>query len=431
LVMLRRSARRHRASFLVLLLLAGCASLPAVDGDIATAARSADPQGTLDLMRRQEERIVHAPFIGGNDVRLLANGQATYAAIAAAIAGAERRIDMETYEFDPVEGARFGDLLLAKRAAGVEVNLVFDSFGSLTTPNALIERLRQGGVHVLEYNPLRFSLRVPFDPNRRDHRKLLVVDDAIVITGGVNINQVYDNRRNHDDTPDGMVWRDTDVRIAGPAAIEFEHLFERTWRGQNGPPLPPLPPAPAEKPGGALVQAVGGAPVDGHPLIYRTLIVMISLARQSIHLTTGFFSPTPDLERALIAAARRGVDIAIVVPAHSTSNTVIDAGRAHYERLLKAGVQIYEREGVVLHAKTAVIDGAWSSVGSANLDWRSVIYNNEINAVILDRTFARALEALFADDVAHSRRIDPATWSARPLFERVKEHAAHLVEFLL
>ena len=419
----------------LLLALAGCASLPAVDADIAAAARTNnDPSGTLDLMRRQEERVTHIPFVAGNAVTLLTDGQQTYAALTAAIDGARRRIDMESYEFDPVEGARFGDLLLAKRAQGVEVNLIFDSFGSLDTPASLIARLRQGGVLVLEYHPVGFFTGLPLDLNRRDHRKLLVVDDAIAITGGVNINQVYDirrqTRRGQPVDPAKLAWRDTDVRIEGPVVEQFERIFEQTWKGQHGPPLPP-PPPPATRRGDALVQAIDGTPSRHRTLIYRTLLVTISLARTSIHLTTGFFAPTPDLDHALEAAARRGVDVEIVVPAHSSSATVIAAGRAHYEDLLEAGVKIFERRGVFLHAKTAVIDHAWATVGSANLDWRSVIYNNEINAVILDRGFAQRMEALFADDVAASRPIDPQTWARRSWLERIKEKSARAFEFLL
>ena len=419
----------------LLLALAGCASLPAVDADIAAAARTNnDPSGTLDLMRRQEERVTHIPFVAGNAVTLLTDGQQTYAALTAAIDGARRRIDMESYEFDPVEGARFGDLLLAKRAQGVEVNLIFDSFGSLDTPASLIARLRQGGVLVLEYHPVGFFTGLPLDLNRRDHRKLLVVDDAIAITGGVNINQVYDirrqTRRGRPVDPAKLAWRDTDVRIEGPVVEQFERIFEQTWKGQHGPPLPP-PPPPATRRGDALVQAIDGTPSRHRTLIYRTLLVTISLARTSIHLTTGFFAPTPDLDHALEAAARRGVDVEIVVPAHSSSTTVVAAGRAHYAALMKAGVKIYERRAVVLHAKTAVIDHLWATVGSANLDWRSVIYNNEINAVILDRAFAQRMEALFSDDVAASRPIDPQTWAHRSLLERLEEESARAVEFLL
>ncbi len=416
--------------------LSACASLPVVDTDIALAARkSNDPAHTLDLMREEETRITHTPFVAGNDVALLTDGGQTYAALTAAITGARQRIDMESYEFDPIEGARFGDLLLAKRAEGVEVNLIFDAFGSLDTPDSLIERLRAGGIRVVEYHPLGVFSGLTLDINRRDHRKLLVVDNAVAITGGININRVYDIRRHNRHgkpiSPDELAWRDTDVRITGPAAEQFEGIFAQTWADQHGPPLPPPPPPPTAHQGSAVVQAIDGTPTQHRALIYRTLLVMISLARTSIHLTTGFFAPTPDLDHALEAAARRGVDVEILVPAHSSSATVIAAGRAHYEDLLEAGVKIFERRRVVLHAKTAVIDHAWATVGSANLDWRSVIYNNEISAVVLDHAFAQRMETLFAEDIAASQAIDPQTWAHRSLLERIKEESARTIEFLL
>ena len=417
-----------------LLVLAGCAaSVPSVDADIAAAARGADDSRVTDLLRQQGERIAGRPFLPGNRVDLLVDGPATYAAMRQAIEGARLRVDMESYEFDTAEGTRFADLLLAKRAEGLLVNLVYDSWGSKEAPAALFDRLRAGGVNVLEYNPLRLNRRVPVDINRRDHRKLLVVDGALAITGGVNITSVYDNRPAPPRTtdPEKLPWHDTDVRIEGPVVAQFEQMFMETWNEQHGRPLPQPPPTPGLIRGSAVVQAIDGAPSDGQPLIYRTLIVDISLARHSVHLTTGFFAPTPDLGRALEDAARRGVDVQVIVPAHSDSSLAVEAGRGSYSDLLDAGVGIHERQGAVLHAKTAVIDAVYSIVGSSNLDWRSVLWNNEIDAVIIDRAFAAKMEALFAADVGRSRRIDRAAWSRRPVGERLNEWSARLLEPLL
>ena len=204
-----------------------------------------------------------------------------------------------------------------------------------------------------------------------------------------------------------------------------------TWREQRGPSIPEPPATPGLVRGSALVQAIDGAPGDGRPLIYRTLVAAIMLARKSVHLTTGFFAPTPDLAHVLKDAVRRGTDVEIIVPAHSDSSMAIEAGRARYEDLLEAGVKIYERQGVVLHAKTAVIDGVWAAVGSSNLDWRSVLWNNEIDAVILDQPFGARMEVMFQDDVAASRPINLQTWNARPLAERLQELEASLIESLL
>ena len=381
-------------------------------------------------MRRQDERIARAPFTAGNSVQLLRSGEATFQAMISAIEAARQRIDIESYTFDDAEGGKIAALLLAKRAQGVTINLIYDAIGSSDTPTALFDRLRQGGVNVLEYHPLSD----PLDINRRDHCKLLIVDAAVAIVGGVNISQVYENRRVsvvRTDDPEQMPWRDTDVLIRGPAVAEFERIFMKTWIWNEGAPIPPPPATPPGRLGGALVLAIDGDPDDNRPLIYRTLMVSIALARTSIHLTTGFFVPTPDLTHALEKASRRGVDVDIVVPAHSDSDLAIEAGRGSYSHLLDAGVHIYERRGVVLHAKTAVIDGALSIVGSSNLDWRSIIYNTEDDAVIIDRPFAQQMEAMFQFDTAHSRQIDPKRWEDRPLYERFLEWRARLIEFLL
>lgn len=429
---LRAPAGRRLALLAVLFWMAACAQLPAVDADIVRANETADPHGALDLMRRQDERISHHKFVDGNAVELLRNGKATYAAMMAAIGQAKQRIDMESYLFDEVEGGKFADALIAKRAEGLEVNLIYDAWGSQDTPAALFDRLRQNGVNVLEYNPL--APDAVLDLNQRDHRKLLVVDGAVAILGGVNVDQVYENRRRrgvHTDDPDKLPWRDTDVRVQGPVVAQFEDEFMATWRAQKGAPIGEPPPTPTTRYGDALVAAIDGAPDDGRPLIYRTLVVAITLARKSVHLTTGYFVPTPDIDKALRRAAERGVDVSIVVPGHSDSSAALEAGRAHYEDLLEAGVHIYERQGAVLHAKTAVIDGAWSAVGSSNLDWRSVIFNNEIDAVILSDGFGREMEAMFADDVAHSKEIERDAWERRPFDERLDEWWARMVEFML
>jgi cardiolipin synthase len=421
-----------RLLFVLACLVAGCAELPAVDDDIAQASRTADTGRTLDLIRQQTERIAREPYIGGNAVELLRNGPETYAAMTAAITAAKQRIDMESYIFDTAEGGAFAQLLLVKRAQGVEVNLIYDAWGSLGASKAMFERLRQGGVHVLEVHPLGPVHALDF--NRRDHRKLLVVDAAVTIVGGVNISEVYENRpdptgRTKD--PNALPWRDTDVRIEGPASVEFERTFMSTWRRQKGEAIPDPPPTPSTRHGDAQVLAIAGDPATQQPLIYRTMVVAITLAKKSIHLTTGFFAPPPDLLHALERAARRGVDVRIIVPAHSTSSLAIYAGRSHYEDLMEAGVHIFELQDVVLHAKTSVVDGAWSAVGSSNLDARSVIFNNEIDALILGATFGKKLEAMFDDDIAASREMTPQQWARRPFSERVNEWWAKLVQIFL
>lgn len=413
--------------------LAACAPLPRADDDIRTALETADPKGRLDLLRKQGERISGTPFVGGNEVALLRNGPATYRAMEAAIDGARTRVEMESYLFDGEEGPRIADHLLARRAQGVQVQLIYDAWGSMDTPAELFDRLRAGGVHVLRFNPLA-QAALEGDVNHRDHRKLLVVDSRLVITGGINISETYQHPKRplaQPLEPESGPWRDTDVRIAGPAATQFESLFDATWREHGGEPVADPPAAPPAAAGEMLVQAIGSSPEGRQEYMYRSLLVAISLARRSVHLTTGFFAPTEELDQALRQAARRGVDVELLLPGASTSPATLAAGHAYYEDLLEDGVQIYECRDAILHAKTAVIDGEWSTVGSSNLDWRSAALNNEVNAVVLGRGFGAAMEGMFHDDVAAARRIDRRQWEQRPLAQRVREWMSRAFEYFL
>ena len=231
--------------------------------------------------------------------------------------------------------------------------------------------------------------------------------------------------------PDKQAWRDTDVLIDGPVVAEFERFFIQTCCEQHGPPTPPPPSPPNAPAGDTLVQAIDGSPADGQPLIYRTLLAAITLSQRSVHLTTGFFVPTPDMRHALMTAARRGFDVQLIVPGQSDSSTALWAGRSDYGELLDAGVIIHERQGRILHAKTSVVDGAWSAIGSANLDWRSAIWNNEIDAVVLGSEFGRKMEAVFRADVAASHTIKRSAWHRRGPLQRFQELRASVLSRML
>lgn len=400
--------------------LAGCASLPQPDPDLACNIPTRNEAQAMALIETESTALTGTSFVPGNAVHLLENGPRTYAAMQAAMRAATRRIDMESYEFDGNIAQQFAAILIAAHARGLQVDLIYDDYGT-NAPAELFQRLRAGGVNVVTYNPLNPAEMKTLDINKRDHRKLLVIDNHVVFTGGVNIAQVYENRHAGTSTapsPSQLPWRDTDVEITGPVAASFEALFLQTWAEQKGAPLPPPPPPIMASVGDSTVQALDGSPRDGHPAIYKTLLVAIAAARHSVHLTTGFFGPPPDLIEALECAARRGVDVRIIVPSISNSDSAIAAGRSNYAALLSAGAHIYERQGAVLHAKTAVIDGVWSVVGSSNLDWRSVVFNNEIDAVVLGPTFGSEMEAQFRQDIAASVEITPQIWAHRGIGER-------------
>jgi cardiolipin synthase len=398
--------------------------------------------GVVDLLDRQialEQQISGSPLVVGNRVTLLEDGPKTYAAMFAAIRSARDHINMESYIIEDGEvGQRFADALLERQAQGVQVNLIYDSVGAIGTDKAFFKRLEEAGVRVLEFNPVNLlAIPRPWTLNHRDHRKLLIVDGRTVFLGGINISSVYSSGsffgRGGSGPPDrARGWRDTDVQIDGPVVAEFQKLFLETWARQKGKPLAQREYFPAiAHQGGEIVRAIGSTPEDPYSLIYLTLIAAITHAEKQVHITNAYFVPDPQLVGALLEAAGRGVDVRLILPAHSDVELVLHAARAHYAELLEGGVRIYEREGALLHAKTAIIDGVWACVGSSNLDWRSALDNDEVNAVILGRDFGTQMQAAFARDLAASREITLARWRERPLLARLQEFGARLLGRLL
>ncbi|MGA8048988.1 MAG: cardiolipin synthase [Burkholderiales bacterium] len=399
--------------------------------------------GDIDILEKHlaMEQAINAdsPLVLGNKLVLLQDGPATYQAMFAAIRQAKDHINLETYIFEDDDiGKQFAELLLERQAAGVQVNLIYDSVGCLNTPKEFFERLRAGGIQVLEFNPVNplAGNKKEWLLNNRDHRKLLVVDGRMAFVGGINISESYSSgpstgsaRKNGVDT---LGWRDTHLQIEGPVVAEFQKLFIDTWTKQKGPPLAAKNYFPKlDRQGNEIVRAIGSASADPHSLIFLTLLSAIDNAEQRVNLTIAYFVPDPQLIKSLTDAAQRGVEVNLVLPSHTDSWMVFHAGRSHYSELLRAGVKIYERRGAVMHSKTASIDGVWSTIGSTNLDWRSFLHNDEINATIIGRDFARQMDAMFARDLAESDAIDLDRWEHRPLLFRLKEWAARLAEYWL
>jgi len=321
-------------------------------------------------------------------------------------------------------------VLIERQAHGVQVNIIYDSVGAFGTSPEFFERLRQAGIQVLEFNPVNpLAGAKAWTPNNRDHRKLLVVDGRTAFLGGINISSVYSSgsgMRKGDRVASGAGgWRDTDVRIEGPVVADYQRLFMATWQKQGGAALMPRDYFPAlPQSGSETVRAIGSTPDDEYSLIYLTLIAAITSAEKRVQIVNAYFVPDPQLVRALLDAAARGVDVRIILPANSDSGVAFHAGRSHFSELLEGGVRIYERQGALLHAKSASVDGNWSCVGSSNLDWRSALDNDEVNAVVLGPAFAARMEAAFALDIAASEEIDLASWQRRALVLHVKEWVA-------
>ncbi len=399
----------------------------------------------------------------GNSARLLVDGPQTFAAMKAAIAAARERVLVEFYIVeDAGVAAEVGELLKRKAAEGVHVSLLYDSVGSIGTAKAFFDSLQAGGVAVCAFNPVN-PLERPgsWGLLQRNHRKMLAVDSEVAFTGGINLSNVYAQGSlsklrgssgaarldsgtqatqqtdpqadpTADATADAQGWRDTQIELRGPVVTAMAVLFRQTWQSQRCPGvLPAGPTASLPAPGQRIVKLVAGDPQQGINPTYSTLIAGIESAQRSVHLTMAYFAPGPDLVQALCDAARRGVDVSLVLPGRSDVTMVLNAARSYYAELLQAGVQIHEMQHAVMHAKTAVIDGVLSSVGSSNLDWRSIVANSEIDVIVLGDDFGQQLEQQFQRDIAVARRIDPGTWQQRGLARRALERLARLLEPLL
>jgi cardiolipin synthase len=377
------------------------------------------------------ESVTESPLTKGNKVTLLADGPAAYDAMFKAMQNAADHINLETFIIDDDDiGRKFSDLLLKKQAEGVQVSLTYDSVGSIRNPASFFKRLRDGGVQVVEFNPVNpFKAQGKWLLAHPDHRKILIVDGKIAFTGGINISAVYSSRPSGRDDEEGkpLPWRDTDVQIEGPAVAEFQKLFLDTWSKQNGPERSGQNDYPKLKEeGNALVQVVGSTRGTDNRIMFIAYAAAITYAEHSIHLTNAYFIPDDQILKALMGAARRGVDVKIVLPGATDFTMVLYAARYNYSGLLEAGVKIYERSNALLHAKTAVIDGIWSTVGSTNLDYWSLASDDEVNAVILSREFAAEMEKNFARDLTESQQIMPEEWKERPLISKMLEWFAHL-----
>jgi cardiolipin synthase len=372
-------------------------------------------------------------------VRIVRDGADTFRAMFHAIRGARKHVDLEFYIFEDVEcdGAFLGDLLVETQRRGVDVNVIYDSVGSIDTPREFFARLTDAGVSLVEFNPINpLVARSGYSPNDRDHRKILVVDGRTAIVGGVNLAKEYETSRLRglagSDGDTGSYWRDTDIVIEGPAVADIQRLFLDHWGDQKGPPIAvrdAYPQIPAQ--GGEVVRILGSDHNDVVPRYYATLLSAIQEAERNIWITAAYFVPTPKEVETLAHAARRGVDVRLLLPGKSDSSLTLNVGRSYYSALLKSGVKIYEMQDALLHSKTATIDGVWSSIGSSNFDHRSVLFNDEVDAVVLGRDTAAQVERMFLDDLETTRPIDPRAWANRPLVQRVTEFLSRTWQTLL
>jgi cardiolipin synthase A/B len=370
-------------------------------------------------------RKVEDDFVPGNVVRLLHDGRQAFPAMLEAIAQARRQVLLEMYWFDSdAVGRRFAAELTHARRRGVEVAIIYDSVGSIGADRAMFAALEAEGAHVLEYNPVapwRRRFRLSFARlSHRDHRKILVVDGSTGFTGGLNLARQWAPLEE-----DGGGWRDDMMRIDGPAVTGLSHCFHRVWRRHD---LPRLLHLHAERRDPALgerllpVRILGERYFRHRHEIATDYASRIYAAKKTVYIANSYFVPDASVRRALVRAAKRGVDVRVIVPAHSDVEAVKFAGRAQYRRLLAAGVRIYEWQDGMFHSKTAVIDGEWCTTGTFNFDYMSLHYNLEVNASVLDSQLSAEVERSFCDDLSSSREIELREVELRSLGDRLLEN---------
>ncbi len=371
------------------------------------------------LAEQAFSRAAGAPLVPGNRVRILKNAEANYPAWLAAIRQAKRTIHFESYIIkDDRAGQSFGEAFIDKAREGVRVRVIYDWFGARgMTSNRFWKRLRAGGVEVRCFNPPR--LDSPIGWLSRDHRKAITVDGEVGFVGGLCVGNDWVGNPERGIDP----WRDTAVEVRGPAVTDLEWCFADMWKAAGSPPLPDddLPPEGQDLPstGEVPLRVVSTMPNTGG--LYRLEQLIAALARRSIWLTDAYFVATAPFLQALGAAAMDGVDVRLLVPRVSDVPLVRSLSRAGYRPLLESGVRVFEWNGSMLHAKTAVVDGRWARVGSSNLNLASWIGNWELDVVVEDRGFAEQMERMYLDDLANSteivlartQRLQPVEWQRR------------------
>jgi len=376
----------------------------------ALEAASGTPEaGTLEQIIN---RAADARPIPGNNVRLLIDGPECYAAMLDVIAGAQRWIHFENYIIrSDRTGWRFAEALAARAREGLPVRVVYDWLGSIATRSKFWRFLRQAGVEVRCHNPPKFL--DAFLNLTRDHRKLVVADGVVGITGGLCIGNEWMGDQSKDIQP----WRDTGIEISGPAAVALDQSFDRLWRITGKGAGDDHSPAETPGQGDANIRVIEGRP--GRERTYKVLEILAASSVRRLWITDAYMVPPPRLFQAFVDAARDGVDIRMLVPGSSDVSVVRNLTRVGYRDLLRAGVRIFEWDGPMLHAKTIVADGRWARIGTSNLNASSLTGNYELDVLVDDSRVAHQLEEQFRRDIARSSEILRGKLRAPERFQKV------------
>lgn len=371
-------------------------------------------------------RSAAANFSHGNSLALLKTGGDFFGELFAAINRAERSVYLEFYIIRADRtGKNLAALLEKAVERGVEVCLIYDYIGSFDTPSAYFRELENRGVHCTAFNPPPFRNGLSwFD--KRDHRKIAVIDSRVAFAGGLNIGDEYAGAGK------SLYWRDLGIRIEGAAVQELSRLFCESWQSEK-PSFSLSHCATDFNPavGADDVAIVSGGPHHNRSRIRAAFRMAISGSQKSVKIETPYFVPGPTIMRALLRAVRRGVDVKLILPAKSDVPLVRIVNRISYATLIKGGIEIYEREGTILHGKVMLIDGRWSVIGSANLDQRSFHRNFEVNVIVSSSDFGSQVAEMFSEDLALSRRISLEEHEKRGLMVRVLEKLISLLNWFL
>ncbi|WP_181764209.1 phospholipase D-like domain-containing protein [Streptomyces albidus (ex Kaewkla and Franco 2022)] len=381
--------------------------------------RASDTGGKSQRIRRRLERLIGIAATEGNALVPLRNGDEIFAAMLARIRAAEHTVDMMTFVYWRGDIARqFAEALADRARQGVRVRLLLDGFGSRLIEKELLEMMDRAGAQVAWFRkPLWAS---PFKQNHRCHRKVLVVDEQIAFTGGVGIAEEWcgDARNEHE-------WRDTHVEVRGPAVDGIAAAFSQNWAECHDELFDDRDRfIEVAQQGDSVVQVVRGSASFGWQDMQTLIRVLLESAQERVRIATAYFAPDPYFIEMLCQAARRGVEVEILLPGpHADKRVSLLAGQQHYEELLSCGVRIWQYQPTMMHAKVVTVDQVASLIGSTNFNRRSLDHDEEVMLAVLDEAFTARLDADFEQDLAVSERMKEGRWKRRSGAQRIKEAA--------
>lgn len=379
------------------------------------------------LSRQQRELLRTANRVSetvpttGNRIEILSDTHQTLGLIEQAVLEAKDHLHLEYYIWQPdATGTQLRDLLIQKAREGVKVRFLYDNIGSLRLGRKFLKPMRDAGIHVARFLPGMIWYR--WTINLRSHRKIVIVDGHTGFTGGMNIGDEYLGKN-----PELGYWRDTHLKLEGPSVLQLQQIFAEDWFYATREELtePHFYPSPHDA-GGLTAQVLAGEPAGDVAVFHQMMFAAINNADRAITLTTSYFVPTEPLAAALEAAAYRGVRVRLLLSKTSAHLVTVWAAQSYYESLLRAGVEIYEYERGLLHAKTLTIDGCWALVGSPNFDARSLLLNFEVGVVMYDSKTSHHLEEDFEEDLNDARKLELEDWLKRSKWRIIRENTFRL-----